>query len=121
MIIIPCFKRVYLDVEFKAFFMKTYSVLICLSANGNILFGQNWEKKYDRVGAFSSGLAVVKKAGKFGYVNEYGKAIVLAIYDEAVICSEHKAAVRIWAQMGICRQYRKRDRKTTVHRSVLLS
>lgn len=80
--------------------MKTYSLLLCLLAIGFYTVAQSWEKKYDRVDACNCGFYLVKKAGKFGYVNEQGKITVPLIYDDAMAFSENSGAVSIGGKWG---------------------
>src|SRR5690349_3203464 len=90
----------YLNSALKAYFMKRYSLLLCLLATGIYAVAQPWTKKYDRIDACNCGLALVEKAGKFGYVSEQGKLIVPLIYDEALAFSEDKAAVSVGGKWG---------------------
>ncbi|MBQ7667892.1 MAG: WG repeat-containing protein [Clostridia bacterium] len=45
--------------------------------------GGNVPSKYDYSSKFSEGMAVVKKDGKYGYINEQGEEIVECKYDDA--------------------------------------
>lgn len=80
--------------------MKKYSLLLCFLAAGVYAIAQPWTKKYDRIDACNCGLALVEKAGKFGFVNEEGKLIIPLIYDDAVAFSEDKAAVSVGGKWG---------------------
>ena len=80
--------------------MKKYSLLVWLLTTGMYVVAQSWAKEYDRVDACNCGLALVKKAGKFGYVSEKGKLIIPLIYDEGLAFSEDKAAVSILGKWG---------------------
>ena len=80
--------------------MKKYSLLLYFLAAGLSTVAQKWEKNYDRVDACNCGLALVVKAGKFGFATDQGKLIVPLIYDEAVAFSEDKAAVAVNGKWG---------------------
>ncbi|TAD82783.1 MAG: WG repeat-containing protein [Bacteroidetes bacterium] len=62
--------------------------------------GQKWAKDYDFVNDCVCGTSLVKKAGKYGFVNKEGKVLVPLIYDEASTMNEGYAPVRkgnLWA------------------------
>ena len=44
---------------------------------------KNWRYKYDWVGDFSDGLAVVRKYEQYGYVSENGQELIPRIFDNA--------------------------------------
>jgi hypothetical protein len=90
----------YLQGALQARFMKTYILLFSFLAMGVYTVGQSWVKKYDRIDASNCGLALVKKDGKFGFINEEGKVIVPLIYSEATAFSEDKGAVAIHDKWG---------------------
>ena len=50
--------------------------------------------KYDDVGDFSEGLAIVEKSNKWGFINKKGKEIVKPKYDKVVFFSEGLARLR---------------------------
>jgi hypothetical protein len=57
-------------------------------------FSQKWAKEYDFVNDFANGASLVKKNGKYGFVNKEGKILVPTIYDEASTMNEGFAPVR---------------------------
>lgn len=58
------------------------------------VFAQKWAKEYDFVNDLSNGVSLVKKSGKYGFVNKDGKVVVPLIYDESSTMSEGYAPVR---------------------------
>ncbi|MBK9634133.1 MAG: WG repeat-containing protein [Bacteroidetes bacterium] len=48
----------------------------------------NFRDKYDYIGVFYEGLAVVRKYGKFGFVDNSGKEVIPLIYDDVIGFSE---------------------------------
>ena len=48
-------------------------------ANGNLLF----KKQFEEVAKFTSGVARVKIAGKYGYINTDGELVIPCIYEKA--------------------------------------
>lgn len=55
-------------------------LLIIIFCN-EFVSAQEWRSKYDEIGRFLEGVARVKKAGKYGFVDSAGKEIVEPIYD----------------------------------------
>ena len=64
--------------------------------------GVEWvvRPQYEFAGFFSEDLAVVKKDGKCGYINQYGETIVPLRFDEAGRFSEGLAGVRLKGKVG---------------------
>ena len=58
------------------------------------VFAQKWAKEYDFVNDLSNGVSLVKKSGKYGFVNKDGKVVVPLVYDESSTMSEGYAPVR---------------------------
>jgi hypothetical protein len=58
------------------------------------VYSQKWAKNFDFVNESSCGLSLVKKDGKYGFVDKDGKIVVPLEYDEAVTMSEGYAPVR---------------------------
>ena len=56
--------------------------------------------KYDELGYFSEGRALVKKGEKYGYVNNKGKLVIPLKYDAASDFRENLALVQIGNKMG---------------------
>ena len=52
------------------------------------------EPQFDWVGAFSEGLARVKKDGKYGFIDKSGKVVIEPQFDEVRAFSEGLAKVR---------------------------
>ena len=76
--------------------LKKISVLLILAMIVGIFqTGEVFAKaKYDEVGSFSEGLAVVMKDDKYGYINKKGEEVVEPKYDDASSFSEGIAPVR---------------------------
>ena len=95
---VPCLRRnrfIYLKLLAMKKLMLLLMMPFFLPA-----FAQKWAKEYDFVNECICGLSVVKKAGKYGYVDKQGKLIVPLIYDEAVTLNEGYANVRKGEQWG---------------------
>jgi hypothetical protein len=58
------------------------------------VFAQKWAKNFDFVNDISCGLSMVKKDGKYGFVDKDGKVVIPLVYDESVTMSEGYAPVR---------------------------
>ncbi|MBQ8545178.1 MAG: WG repeat-containing protein [Alistipes sp.] len=56
--------------------------------------------KYENVGAFSEGLAVVELNGKYGYIDKTGKEVISLKYEEAGAFEEGLAVVVLDGKMG---------------------
>jgi hypothetical protein len=56
--------------------------------------------KYERIGEFSEGMAVVQKEGKFGFVDKSGKEVIPLMYEDAARFSEGLAAVKLNRKNG---------------------
>lgn len=63
-------------------------------------YGQKWAKQYDFVNDNAFGVSLVKKDGKYGYVNKDGDIVVPLQYDEAVTMVEGHATVRMGSKWG---------------------
>jgi hypothetical protein len=57
-------------------------------------FAQKWAKDYDFVDNPNNGLSMVKKDGKYGFVDVGGKIVIPLEYDEAIAFSEGYAPLR---------------------------
>ena len=58
------------------------------------------EPKWDGVGLFGDGLAPVKLGGKWGYINETGKMVILPTWDEALTFADGLAPVQKGGKWG---------------------
>jgi hypothetical protein len=56
--------------------------------------------KYERVGYFSEGLAMVQKEGRYGFVDKTGKEVIPLIYEDAARFSEGLAPVKVNGKNG---------------------
>lgn len=65
------------------------------SFNGHNLTNYHFEESFEYASGFSNGLAKVKIGGLFGFINDTGKLVIPAIYDDARSFSEGYAAVAI--------------------------
>jgi hypothetical protein len=64
------------------------------------VFAQKWAKEFDFVNDNVCGLSLVKKSGKYGFVNKEGKVVVPLIYDESSTMSEGYAPIRLGEVWG---------------------
>lgn len=91
---------------YERIFMKTVIKKLPLIAMSLMLANSAWSgfhdceppkiisKEYERVGCLRSGLAVVQKNGKYGYVNKDGKVAIPLEYDDANYFLGHIARVK---------------------------
>ena len=59
-------------------------LLICLLPLVLPAFAQKWAKDYEFVDNPSNGLSLVKKEGKYGFVDQTGRVVVPVEFQEAV-------------------------------------
>lgn len=60
-------------------------------------------QRYNRLGAYSEGMAAVQKDGKWGYINTQGEEIISCVFNNVGQFSEGKAAVQkddMWGYVG---------------------
>ena len=77
---------------------KTFLILFTLInlfiiSNRKVLISASESQKYDRVGEFSEGLALIEQDEKYGYVDTQGNIAIAPQYDEAGNFSEGVVAV----------------------------
>lgn len=60
---------------------------------GQMVYTEIIAPQYEDAGGFSDGLAAVKKNGKWGFIDESGKAVIPFEYDDVMSFSEGKAVV----------------------------
>ncbi len=58
----------------------------------------DFTNKYNSVGSFNDGLALVNLKGKYGYINEAGEEVVPLIYDYSQDFREGRACVSLYAK-----------------------
>lgn len=78
-------------------YMSFFSVVVrerlrFVNKDGEVVINPN-ENGYEIYGGFHDGLALVKKDGKYGYINTKGKLVIDAVYDYAEDFSEGRAIV----------------------------
>ena len=61
----------------------------------------NWREKYDKIGDFSEGLAVVKLKSKWGFVDKAGKEVIPLKYDEVADFYDGLALVKLNDKRGL--------------------
>jgi hypothetical protein len=95
---VPCCRKKALLRPKNYTQMKTLMMMVAVSC-WLPAAAQKWAKEYDFVNDCVCGTSLVKKAGKYGFVNKEGKILVPLIYDEASTMNEGYAPVRkgtIW-------------------------
>ena len=77
----------------KIFIILFTLVNLFILSNRKALISASESQKYNRVGEFSEGLALIEQNGKYGYIDTQGNIAIAPQYDEAGYFSEGLVAV----------------------------
>ena len=77
----------------KIFIILFTLVNLFILSNKKVLISASESQKYNRVGEFSEGLALIEQNGKYGYIDTQGNIAIAPQYDEAGNFSEGLVAV----------------------------
>lgn len=77
----------------KVFIILFTLINLSILSNRKVLISASESQKYNRVGEFYEGLALIEQNGKYGYIDTQGNIAISPQYDEAGNFSEGLVAV----------------------------